>query len=168
MSVLRMYSCCIMDIMSRLRFTFNCTACMGCVSSFFGLSGIIFHFFLALEAVCVVVLCRDLHLTLLLRTLHRLREVCEVGRVSVSSSQWRPPLRRARILEQAPPIEPHWAPWVVCRVVSIAVGAFQVIVRALYVFPALFARVRDSLPRYGQCWCSVHTLACGCSYLSGV
>ena len=136
--MLRMYSCCIMDMTSGLRFTFNCTACMGSVSIFTGLSGIIFHFFLALEAVCVVVLWRDLHLALLLRTLGQFREVREVGRVSVSSLQWRPPLRRARTLEQAPPLEPPWAPWVVFRVVSIAVGALQVIVRALYVFPAVF------------------------------
>ena len=50
-------------------------------------------------------------------------------------------MRRARILEQAPPLDPHRAPWVVRSVVSIAVGAFQVIVQALYVLPAFFAHV---------------------------
>ena len=43
---------------------------MGSVGIFLGLSGIVFHFFLALAAVCVVVLRRDddFHLALLLWT----------------------------------------------------------------------------------------------------
>ena len=53
--------------------------------------------------------------------------------MSITSSRWRPPLRRSRILEQAPPLELHRVSWVICSVVSIAVGAFQVIVWALYV-----------------------------------
>ena len=85
MSVLHMYSCCMLVMTSGLRFTFNCTTCMGSVSIFFSLSGIMVHFF-ALATVYVVVFCRDHYLVLLLWTLRRFREVREVGRASVSSS----------------------------------------------------------------------------------
>ena len=40
---------------SGLRFRFSYATCMGSVSIFFGLSGIIFHSFLTLAAVCVVI-----------------------------------------------------------------------------------------------------------------
>ena len=105
--MLRMYSCCIMVMTSGLRFTSNCTTYTGSVSIFFGLSGLMVHFFFALATVYV---CCDHYLALFLRTFRRFREVREVGRVSVSSSRWRAPLRRARVFEHTPPFDPHQAP----------------------------------------------------------
>ena len=70
-----MYSCCVVVMTSGLQFRFDCITCMGPVSIFFGLSGIVFYFFLVLAAVCVVVLRRGFHIALLLWTLRQFREV---------------------------------------------------------------------------------------------
>ena len=138
MSVLRMYSCCILVLTSGLRFTLNCTTCIVSFSVSqvsWSISSSLSQLSASLFFVVIITLrCFS-------RTLCRFREVREVGRVSVSSFQWRAPLHRARVLEQAPPLDPYRAPWVVRSMVSVAVGAFRVIVRALYVLPALFAHV---------------------------